>query len=144
MSEKRLLTNTTKMLAEELREVISSFVRNIRITTATVRTSQHETMELLDTYQALSIAELARLRGVKHQSMRLVINEMELQGLVKRQKSPHDARAQLIVPSENARTLLAEARTRRAEWIAQRLDTQLSEAEREDLQQGLAALRKLF
>jgi len=138
------LTIETQQLANELRQVISAFVRNARVATATVRTSQHETLDLLDTHQALSIADLARLRGVKHQSMRLVINELELQGLVQRQKSPQDARAQLIVLSESARALLADARAKRSEWIAQQIADKLDAAACEDLEKGVAALRKLL
>ena len=138
------MTIETQQLANELRQVISAFVRNARVATATVRTSQHETLDLLDTHQALSIADLARLRGVKHQSMRLVINELELQGLVQRQKSPQDARAQLIVLSESARALLADARAKRSEWIAQQIAYKLDAAACEDLEKGVAALRKLL
>ncbi|WBV19914.1 MULTISPECIES: MarR family transcriptional regulator [Pantoea] len=138
------MTIETQQLANELRQVISAFVRNARVATATVRTSQHETLDLLDTHQALSIADLARLRGVKHQSMRLVINELELQGLVQRQKSPQDARAQLIVLSESARALLADARAKRSEWIAQQIADKLDAAACEDLEKGVAALRKLL
>lgn len=134
----------TQQLAEELRQLVSHFVRNVRVSTATVRTSQYETLDLLDSHEALSIADLARLRGVKHQSMRLVINELELQGLVRRQKSAQDARAQVIVLSDQARAELAAARGQRTAWIAARINEALDEDARDDLQKGLAALRKLL
>ena len=134
----------TQQLAEELRQLVSHFVRNVRVNTATVRTSQYETLDLLDSPDALSIADLARLRGVKHQSMRLVINELEAQGLVQRQKSAQDARAQVIVLSDQARAALADAREQRAAWIAARIDATLGQQDRDDLQKGLAALRKLL
>lgn len=134
----------TQQLAEELRQLVSHFVRNVRVSTATVRTSQYETLDLLDSHEALSIADLARLRGVKHQSMRLVINELALQGLVRRQKSMQDARAQVIVLSDQARAELAAAREQRTAWIAARINDVLDEDARDDLQKGLAALRKLL
>ncbi len=134
----------TQQLAEELRQLVSHFVRNVRVGTATVRTSQYETLDLLESHQSLSIAELARLRGVKHQSMRLVINELESQGLVLRQKSAQDARAQVIVLSDCARAHLVTAREQRTEWIAARINASLEQSDRDDLQKGLAALRKLL
>lgn len=134
----------TQLLAEELRQLVSHFVRNVRVSTATVRTSQYETLDLLDSHEALSIADLARLRGVKHQSMRLVINELALQGLVRREKSMQDARAQVIVLSDQARAELAAARGQRTAWIAARINEALDEDARDDLQKGLAALRKLL
>lgn len=134
----------TQQLAEELRQLVSHLVRNVRVSTATVRTSQYETLDLLDSHDALSIADLARLRGVKHQSMRLVVNELEAQGLVLRQKSAQDARAQVIVLSDQARAALAAARQQRADWIAVRISEALDQQDRDDLQKGLAALRKLL
>lgn len=134
----------TQQLAEELRQLVSHFVRNVRVSTATVRTSQYETLDLLDSHDALSIADLARLRGVKHQSMRLVINELEAQGLVLRQKSAQDTRAQVIVMSDRARAALAAAREQRVAWIAARIDAMLGQQDRDDLQKGLSALRKLL
>ncbi len=134
----------TQQLAEALRQLVSHFVRTVRVSTATVRTSQYETLDLLDSHDALSIADLARLRGVKHQSMRLVINELEAQGLVLRQKSAQDARAQVIVLSDRAHAALAEAREQRVAWIAARIDATLNQQDRDDLQTGLAALRKLL
>lgn len=134
----------TQQLAEELRQLVSHLVRNVRVSTATVRTSQYETLDLLDSHDALSIADLARLRGVKHQSMRLVVNELEAQGLVLRQKSAQDARAQVIVLSEHARAALAAARQQRTDWIAARISETLDQQDRDDLQKGLAALRKLL
>ncbi|MBD9643484.1 MULTISPECIES: MarR family winged helix-turn-helix transcriptional regulator [Pantoea] len=136
--------NETQQLAEELRKIVSHLVRNVRVSTATVRTSQYETLDLLDSHDALSIADLARLRGVKHQSMRLVINELEAQDLVLRQKSAQDARAQVIVLSDQARAALAAARQQRADWLAARINETLDQQDRDDLQKGLAALRKLL
>jgi len=136
--------NETQQLAEELRKIVSHLVRNVRVSTATVRTSQYETLDLLDSHDALSIADLARLRGVKHQSMRLVINELEAQDLVLRQKSAQDARAQVIVLSDQARAALAAARQQRADWLAARISKTLDQQDRDDLQKGLAALRKLL
>lgn len=136
--------NETQQLAEELRKIVSYLVRNVRVSTATVRTSQYETLDLLDSHDALSIADLARLRGVKHQSMRLVINELEAQDLVLRQKSAQDARAQVIVLSDQARAALAAARQQRADWLAARINETLDQQDRDDLQKGLAALRKLL
>ncbi|WGK56591.1 MarR family transcriptional regulator [Pantoea sp. SS70] len=136
--------NETQQLAEELRQLVSHLVRNVRVSTATVRTSQYETLDLLDSHDALSIADLARLRGVKHQSMRLVVNELEAQDLVLRQKSAQDARAQVIVLSDQARAALAAARQQRADWLAARINETLDQQDRDDLQKGLAALRKLL
>mgnify|MGYP004709682257 FL=1 len=134
----------TQQLGEELRQVISAFVREVRKATGTRRNSQHETLELLENSGPLSVAELARLRGVKHQSMRLVTAELEQQQLVVRQKNPADSRAQLIRLTDDAHRQLAAARALRSEWISRELHRKLDKASQEDLRHGLAALRKLL
>ncbi len=134
----------TQQLAEELRWSVSAFVREVRKATGTQRNSQHETLELLEASGPLSIAELARLRGVKHQSMRLVIAELEQQQQVIRQKNPADSRAQLINLTDDARRQLSAARVLRSEWISDELHRKLDKASQEDLRRGLAALRKLL
>ncbi|WP_313683244.1 MarR family winged helix-turn-helix transcriptional regulator [Pantoea sp.] len=138
------LLGTPLTLAEELRQVVSTFVRLVRVATDTVRNSQHETLELLETHGPLSIADLARLRGVKHQSMRLVINELEQQGNVLRQKNVLDSRALLMVLSEAGSQQLMAARARRASWIANEITSKLDEQAQQDLKKGLEALRKLL
>ncbi|WP_337022507.1 MULTISPECIES: MarR family winged helix-turn-helix transcriptional regulator [unclassified Pantoea] len=138
------MTIETQLLANEIRQILSAVVRNVRVATGTVRTSQLETLDLIDTHQALSISDLARLRGVKHQSMRLVINELEHQGLVQRQISLSDARVQLIVLSESAREMLDDARALRTEYIDNRIINKLDKIEYEDLRKGMAVLRKLL
>jgi len=133
----------TLELAEALRRSVSTFVRQVRVATSTARTSQLETLELLETRGAITIAELARLRGVKHQSMRLVIQELESQQFITRQPNAQDARAQLIALTETARSLLNDAREQRARWIADLLTEKLDVESRDDLIKGLAALNKL-
>jgi len=133
----------TLQLAEALRRSVSTFVRQVRVATATPRTSQLETLELLESHGAITIAELARLRGVKHQSMRLVIQELESQGYITRQPNAQDARAQLIALTETARAMLSDAREQRARWIADWLTEKLDASSRNDLIKGIAALNKL-
>lgn len=133
----------TLQLAETLRSTVSTFVRQVRVATATARTSQHETLDLLETHGALTIAELARLRGVKHQSMRLVIQELENQGYITREPNAQDARAQRIALTATARALLHDAREQRARWIADLVTEKLDAQSRAELIKGLAALNKL-
>lgn len=133
----------TLQLAEALRSAVSTFVRQVRVATSTARTSQLETLELLETRGAITIADLARLRGVKHQSMRLVVQELESQQLIIRQPNAQDARAQLIALTETACALLNDARERRARWIADVLAEKLDAQSRDDLIKGIAALNKL-
>lgn len=83
-------------LAEKLRYTVGKFVRAIRLKADTPTTSQSETLALLDRNGPLSVAELAGLRNVRHQSMRLVISQLEGNVLVGRLPNPADGRSQLL------------------------------------------------
>jgi len=50
----------------------------------------------------------------------------------------------VIVLSDQARAALAAARQQRADWLAARISKTLDQQDRDDLQKGLAALRKLL
>ena len=134
----------TQQLGEELRSLIRTFVREVRKATATLRNSQQETLELLETCGPQSIAELARARGVKHQSMRLVVAELEEQQLTGRRKDPADSRALLICLTDTGHRQLISARAVRSAWIAREINDKLDAASQEDLRNGLDALRKLL
>lgn len=140
------LTETADSLAlgEEVRRVISQFVRRVRQETGTQRHSQLETLELLESQGPLSVAELASLRGVKHQSMRLVVAELESQQQVYRSKDPEDGRAQRVALTAEAEALLQSARAARSAWLAQAISHQLNQTERAELIQGLQVLSKLL
>ena len=131
-------------LSEVVRETLSVFVRRVREQTRTPRTAQWETLHLLEQDGPMTVATLARLRGVKHQSMRLVVAELEDQGLVQRVEDRNDARAQLISLSKAALARLRKSRQARAAWIARRIDRTLSDAEKRDLQRGMMVLRRML
>lgn len=137
-------TPDSAALGEEVRRVISQFVRRVRQETGTLRHSQHETLELLERQGPLSVAELASMRGVKHQSMRLVVAELETQRQVYRSKDPDDGRAQRVALTPQAEALLQSARAERSAWVAKAIDHQLNPADRADLIKGLQALSKLL
>lgn len=132
------------VLAERVRAVVGDFVRHVRTATSTLRSAQLETLELLDRVDSMTVAELARRRGVKHQSMRLVVAELEAEHWVTRQPNPDDARGYSVRISATARVALATAREQRARWIAEQIDRKLDAEHQRALSDGLAALRQLI
>ena len=93
--------------------MVGTFVRSIRREADTPTSSQSETLGLLDRQGPMSVASLAAERKVKHQSMRLVVAQLEASGLVTRLPNPDDGRSQLVALSETGRAALAEAREAR-------------------------------
>ena len=130
-------------LGEELRRVVGTFVRSIRRQAGTPTGSQAETLALLDRQGAMSVADLAAERKVKHQSMRLVVAQLEASGLVARLPNPDDGRSQLVALSDKGRAALAEAREARRREIAALIDARLTDEERQVLRAAIGLIERL-
>lgn len=130
-------------LGEELRRVVGTFVRSIRREADTPTSSQSETLGLLDRQGAMSVASLAAERKVKHQSMRLVVEQLETNGLVARLPNPADGRSQLIALSDEGRVALDRSRAARQNEIASLIDARLSDDDRQVLRAAIEIIEKL-
>ncbi|MBT0568165.1 MarR family winged helix-turn-helix transcriptional regulator [Williamsia sp. CHRR-6] len=104
--------------ADELREAVGEFVRAVRHRSDRIGSGQLDTLGLLARSDACSIAELARQRGVRHQSMRSMIIELEAAELVSRAPDPTDARGSRTSLTPAGRRLVESERTARAGAIA--------------------------
>jgi DNA-binding MarR family transcriptional regulator len=130
-------------LAEELRVTIGRFVRQIRSEASTPTSSQTETLGLLARTGSHTTASLAKIRGVKHQSMRLVVAELLSADLVTLVPNPNDARAKNIELTNKGLDLVTSERTARAQVIATLLEQRLSIEERICLAKALKIIDKL-
>lgn len=130
-------------LGEELRRVVGTFVRSIRREADTPTSSQSETLGLLDRQGPMSVARLAAERKVKHQSMRLVVEQLEESGLVTRLPNPADGRSHLIALSDEGRAALDRSRAARQQQIAALIDARLSEADRQVLRAAIELIERL-
>ena len=134
---------STLILAENLRQAAGKFVRGIRSQAGTPTTSQSETLAILDRDGPTSIADLAGRRNVRHQSMRLVVGQLERRGLISKTRNPTDARSQLLSLTEKGRHTLSQAREARTREIAALIDTRLSEQERRTLRDAITIIERL-
>lgn len=130
-------------LAERLRLAIGDFVRATRAQADTPGTARSETLGLLDRAGPMSTAALAEQRNVKHQSMRLVVAQLEEDGLIERRENPHDRRSQLVALTGPGRATLLADRQARAAWIANVLRDRLSAEERRTLENAVDILARI-
>ncbi len=131
-------------LAEDLRRVVGEFVRKVRSDANTPTSAQIETLGYLDRDGPMTVADLARLRNVKHQSMRLVIGQMESEALVERADNPADLRSRLVVIGPRGRDVLGDARQARSRWIAAAIAERLTEEARGELRRAIGSLETLL
>lgn len=128
--------------AEALRASIGDAVRAIR-RSENLPEGQIETLGHLVRDGAGSIAALARLRRVRHQSMRVTVAELEAQGLVQRSPDPRDRRGVLIEPTSVGTRMIDELRRRRSNAILTAAEAVLSADERAVLARTVGILNKL-
>ncbi|MCB8873873.1 MarR family winged helix-turn-helix transcriptional regulator [Acidisoma silvae] len=133
----------TEALAEDLRQAVGRFVRAIRQDTHQPTNAQSETLGLLDRSGPMTTAALAEARRVKHQSMRLVIAQMEEDGIIARTANPDDARSQLNALTGKGITLLTRHRLERTRSIAALMRDQLSASEQDTLRLAVTLLDRL-
>lgn len=70
--------------------------------------------------ESASVAEIARRRGLKRQSVQESVERLERDGMVTRVPNPADRRAPLVVLTEQGRTAVREIEPLRADWAQNR------------------------
>lgn len=131
-------------LSEELRDAVGRFVRTVRTRSGTPHDAQVDALAELDRNGPMSAAALAEIRGVTHQSMRLVVSRLEAAGLVAREPDPADGRGWLMTLTDAGRHAAAAHRQARSRWLAQAIEAKLSVNERETLGQAIPLLLRLI
>jgi DNA-binding MarR family transcriptional regulator len=141
-SSRVAVTADTATLASELRDVLGQLVRRLR---AEYRFSltQGSVLGRLERCGAASVGELATSERVRPQSMAQTVGDLESDGLVARRPDPADGRRALVEITERGRSALAADRERRDGWLANAIDTDLSEREQLLLARTVALLARL-
>ncbi|HEX5936276.1 MAG TPA: MarR family transcriptional regulator [Actinomycetota bacterium] len=113
-----------------------------------LRASQAALLLNVDRRFGTRLTELARRAGVTKQAMMVVVDELEVRGLVRRTPDPEDGRAKVVRLTARGRTLAAECRRavaavetrarrtlggRRYESLRETLDLLLEAEEEEDV-----------
>lgn len=131
------------LLARDLRRSVSGFVRAIRQDTGTVRSAQSETLDLLDRLGPMNVASLAEKRGVTHQTMRLVVAQLDANGLVQQVADPADRRSRLVSVARAGRNALAREQELRESRIEDAIVNLLSLHEQDVVRAAIPILDRL-
>jgi DNA-binding MarR family transcriptional regulator len=105
-------------LADRLREAVGRLVRRTRGATDALAPAHSATLGYLDREGPMTIADLARRRGVRHQGQSRSVLELEDRGYVERTASDSDARVSVIALTEFGRSVLRIDRMARSSWLA--------------------------
>jgi DNA-binding MarR family transcriptional regulator len=129
-------------LASELRVVLGHLIRRLR-SEHRFSLSQGSVLGRLDREGPQSTSKLASAERVRPQSMGQTVSELESQGLIARRPDPADGRSALLELTEAGRAELREDRGRREGWLAEAIEDNFSDEEREALDEAVRLLRRL-
>jgi DNA-binding MarR family transcriptional regulator len=130
-------------LARDLRRSVGTFVRAVRHDSGTQRSAQSETLDLLHRDGPMNVAFLASRRGVTHQTMRLVVAQLEAGGLVRQDPDPSDRRSRLATLTPAGSKALDGERAARTAHIETAIRQLLTQQEQDVLRTAIPLLDRL-
>jgi DNA-binding MarR family transcriptional regulator len=129
-------------LAEELRRSLGELVRAVR-TVDTMPPGEAAILGFLDRSGPLTTADLARMRGVTHQSAAKSVKDLSVEGLVRGEPHPDDGRKLLLHLTDAGRSRLQRERTLRAGALGAAIRETFDDDEMRQLSASVALLSRL-
>ena len=130
-------------VADQLRHLLSRWVHTTREQAGTPTSARLETLRLLQEHGPSPIAALAQRRSVKHQSMRLVVEQLVSEGAVTKEVDETDRRNQRVSITRKGLSDLEREQRVRTEWIAQLLES-CNAAETDQIVRAMNTLESLL
>jgi DNA-binding MarR family transcriptional regulator len=135
----------TSVLATELRALVGKLKRRLREQAAPgdLAPSQISVLLRLEREGPSTTSNLARLEGMRPQSMGTVIAPLEAAGLVNGAPDPADGRQTILSLTDACRKWIEEGRAARQDWLTRVLQTRLSPQEQDKLGEAVELLKRL-
>jgi len=135
----------TTTLAADLRLLLGQLRRRLREEVPPGDLTQPQLTALLhlERGEATTVTELARMEGVRPQSMGATVAALLELGLVAGEPHPTDGRQTTLRLSEAGQALIAQRRAARQDWLQRTLRTHLRPDEQADLARSVELLRRL-
>ena len=137
-------TTSPPDLATRLRLAVTRTARRLRQEgTIGFTASQGAMLATIERHGPLTPSELAQRERVQRPTVTRMLARLEEDGIVQRAANPADGRSFLVSLTPDGRELLAEVRTRKDAYLAQRL-SELDDEERAALARAADLLEHLF
>ena len=136
----------TLTLASSLRNIVSGISKRLRKTIhahGNFSLTEMHVLSYLYPGDPLSPTGLAKLVGIKTQSMSELLIRLREAGIVDKTPSEHDKRMSFITLTALGRKIVEEIRYERDEWLASAIDHTLTQQEKQVLQQAIAIMEKV-
>jgi DNA-binding MarR family transcriptional regulator len=89
------------------------------------------------------VTHLAKVEGVRPQSMGATVAGLEAAGLIVGTPDPADGRRTILDLTEACRDLVRKGRAAREDWLSQALSRHFTVAEQGDIARGIELLKRL-
>jgi DNA-binding MarR family transcriptional regulator len=145
MSKRKADLDAVKALALELHTLTGKLKRRLReqASAGDLTLSQTSVLGHLDRNGPTTVTALARLEGVRPQSMGATIAALETAGLVKGSPDPEDGRQTILSMTPRCLELIRSGRATRLDWLFRTLQTRLTPSEQDQVAAALELLNRL-
>lgn len=135
----------TATLAADLRVAVGRLTRRLRERAhlGDLTSSQIAVLGRLDRDGPATVTALARLEGMRPQSMGANVAALLEAGLVVGAPDPSDGRQTILSVTETCREWIKASRAAREDWLFQTIRMQLTADEQEELAAAVALLKRL-
>jgi DNA-binding MarR family transcriptional regulator len=138
-------TGLSSVLAAETRAVFRKLKLSLREHggPSDLTPSQISVVHRLEQDGSATVSSLARVEGMRPQSMSAIVTPLQESGLVRGAPDPSDGRQTLMSLTPKCLKWLRDGRAARQDWLTTRISQKLSVQEQEKLQAALALLTRL-
>lgn len=133
-------------IADELQFVVGALVRQMRSVSPRhdISLSQVSVLKRLQREGPHTVADLARLDKITHQSVTVSVDALAGRGIVRRVPDPDDRRRKLVSITDDGLRLLAERREAGVENLALAIASRLTATERAHLARAIPLMCRLL
>ncbi|WCM22459.1 MarR family transcriptional regulator [Paraburkholderia bryophila] len=133
-------------IAEDLRVVTGKLRRRLREEAhiGDFTPSQIQVLSLLEREGSATVSSLARLHGMRPQSMGEMLSALKAAGLVTGAPDPNDGRQTVLSLTPAFRKKVKASRAAREDWLFRTIQTRFSAAEQQQLAIGVDLLKRLI
>ena len=135
----------TTALVDELADLFGKLKRKLRAQAASgdLTPSQISVLVHLDRAGPTTVSALARLEGVRPQSMGATVASLDDLGLVKGSPDPSDGRQTILSLTARCESMIRSGRAARHEWLLRAINSKLTPQEQVQLKAALGLLSRI-
>ena len=138
-------TKAAMALATEIHAISGKLKRRLReqASAGDLTQSQLAVLGHLDRNGPTTVTALAKLEGVRSQSMGATVAALEAAGMVKGSSDPNDGRQTILSLTPACVALIKNGRAARTDWLLKTIQTKLSAQEQQQLAAAIKLLNRL-